>query len=65
MLDAERERFTLGVGQLSQWLVRENELYESRQRLAEAVMRAQLAHVAWQFAQGGLLDQYDIALRNE
>lgn len=65
VLDAERERYTLGVGQLSQWLVRENELYESKQRLAEAVMRAQLAQVAWQFAQGGLLDLYDIALRNE
>jgi outer membrane protein TolC len=65
LLDGERERYSLGFGQLGQWLQRENEVVESRQRLAEAVMRAQLAQVAWQFAQGSLLDQYDIALRNE
>jgi outer membrane protein TolC len=65
VLDAERERYNLGVGLLSQWLQRENELYEARQRMAEAMMRAQLAQVAWEFAQGSLLDQYDIALRNE
>jgi outer membrane protein TolC len=65
LVDAERDRYNLGVGQLSQWLLRENELLEARQRLAEVVMRAHMARVAWQFAQGSLLDEYDIALRNE
>jgi len=63
--DAERERYRLGMGQLSQWLQRENETFEARQRLAEATMRAQMARVAWQFAQGSLLDEYDIAMRSE
>jgi len=63
--DAERERYRLGMGLLSQWLLRENETFEARQRLAEAQMRAQMARVAWQFAQGSLLDEYDIALRSE
>ncbi len=65
LVDAERERYKLGVGQLSQWLLRENELLEARQRMAEVVMRAHMARVAWLFAQGSLLDEYDIALRNE
>lgn len=63
--DNERDRYRLGVGLLRSWLDRENETYEARQRLSEAVMRAQLARVAWQFAQGSLLDEYDIALRSE
>ncbi|QJW84597.1 hypothetical protein HK414_15745 [Ramlibacter terrae] len=50
---------------MRQWLERENEVTEARQRLSEAVMRAQLARVAWQYAQGTLLDDYDIALRYE
>lgn len=65
LVDSERERYQLGVGQLSKWLEREDELLEARQRLAEATMRAQMARVAWSFAQGSLLDEYDIALRNE
>jgi outer membrane protein TolC len=65
VMEAERERYNLGVGLLAQWLTRENEVFESQQRLSEAVMRAQLAQVAWEFAQGNLLDHYDIALRNE
>jgi outer membrane protein TolC len=65
LVDAERERYNLGVGQLSQWLTRENELLEARQRLTEVVMRAHMARAAWLFAQGILLDEYDIALRNE
>ena len=63
--DNERERFHLGVGQLRAWLDRENETYEARQRLSDAVMRAQMARVAWEFAQGRLLDDYEIALRSE
>jgi hypothetical protein len=53
------------VGQLRAWLDRENETYEARQRLSDAVMRAQMARVAWEFAQGRLLDDYEIALRSE
>nr|WP_240980495.1 TolC family protein [Ramlibacter agri] len=63
--DNERDRYRLGVGLLRNWLDRENETYEARQRLSDAVMRAQSARVAWQFAQGSLLDEYDIALRSE
>jgi len=62
---AERDRYRLGVGQLSQWLQRENEVFEARQRLAEAEMRARTARVAWQYTQGTLLDEYDIAVRSE
>lgn len=65
LVDAERDRYNLGMGQLSQWLQRENELLEARQRLGEAVMRAHTARAAWLFAQGSLLDEYDIALRKE
>lgn len=65
LVDSERERYNLGVGQLSQWLLRENDLLEARQRHAEAEMRVQQARVAWLFAQGGLLDEFDIALRSE
>jgi outer membrane protein TolC len=65
LVDAERDRYQLGVGQLSQWLQRENELLEARQRLGEAMMRAHMARAAWLFAQGTLLDEYDIAVRNE
>jgi outer membrane protein TolC len=65
LVDAERDRYNLGVGQLSQWLQRENELLEARQRLGEAMMRAHMARAAWLFAQGTLLDEYDIAVRNE
>ncbi|RYY60939.1 MAG: hypothetical protein EOO24_59425, partial [Comamonadaceae bacterium] len=65
LLDNERERYTMGLGQLRQWLDRESDVVEARQRLAEAVMRTQLARVAWQFAQGSLLEEHDIALRYE
>jgi outer membrane protein TolC len=65
LVETERERYNLGVGQLSNWLQRENELLEARHRLGEARMRAQMARVAWLFAQGTLLDEYDIALRTE
>ncbi|HYF18901.1 MAG TPA: TolC family protein [Ramlibacter sp.] len=65
LVETERERYNLGVGQLSNWLQRENELLEARHRLGEARMRAQMARVAWLFAQGSLLDEYDIALRKE
>jgi outer membrane protein TolC len=62
MLRIEQVRYESGISQLSQLLLRENELTEARQRLAESHARQGQANDALRFADGSLLQHYAITL---
>jgi len=64
LLENERVRYETGLGLLAQLLQREGELNESRQRLVESNVRLGQAHAALMFADGSLLDEYGIFLKD-
>ena len=64
LLRIERVRYDSGMSPLSQLLQRESELSESRQRLVESGARLGQANDALLFADGSLLDHYDITLKD-
>lgn len=64
LLRIEKVRYDSGMSPLSQLLQRESELSESRQRLAESTARQGQAQDALLFADGSLLDHYDITLKD-
>ncbi|PWF49405.1 TolC family protein [Massilia glaciei] len=64
MLRIEQVRYDSGMGQLSQLLLRENELTDSRQRLVESNARLGQANDALRYADGSLLRHYAITLRD-
>jgi outer membrane protein TolC len=60
MLDDERQRFNAGLGLLASLLQAEQDLMESRIRLADARGRLETARLALLLADGGLLTAYGI-----
>jgi len=64
MLRIERVRYDAGMGLLSQLLLRESELTESRQRLVDSLSRMGQANDALLYADGSLLDHYAITLEH-
>lgn len=64
LLRIEKVRYDSGMSPLAQLLQREAELSESRQRLVESRARLGQANDALLFADGSLLDHYDITLRD-
>lgn len=64
MLRIERVRYDAGMGLLSQLLLRESELTESRQRLVDSLARMGQANDALLYADGSLLDHYAITLEH-
>jgi outer membrane protein TolC len=63
LLENERVRYEAGLGLLGQLLQREGELNESRQRMVESKTRLGQANAALMFADGSLLDEYGIILK--
>lgn len=63
LLRIEQVRYEAGMGLLAQLLQRETELSDSRQRLVESNARLGQANDALLFADGSLLQQYGITLK--
>ena len=64
LFEAERLQFQSGIAPLNRLLRREGDLLESRLRLIDGAMRAELALVALRMSDGTLLSAHEVRIEN-
>ena len=64
LFEAEQLQFQGGIAPLNRLLRREGDLLESRLRLVDGAMRAELALVALRMSDGSLLSAHDVQIEN-
>jgi len=64
LFEAERLQFQTGIAPLNRLLRREGDLLESRLRLIDGAMRAELALVALRMSDGTLLSAHEVRIEN-